>query len=183
MKFVCFILLMLASSCAGERGSPKLSATVIKKGDLTLIVTSPVSQQQASISEWKDVNSVQKEWIKVEKDDDGYLIYEPCDGSTPTIKIEKNSIIYKPRIEPEATFEYSSIVIDSEGKVLKFERNIKGGLEISAYIYDAKDGLVMWRIGYDKLLMTPSKNAANYRHVKNSCPDSKKREIDFKEIQ
>ena len=45
---------------------------------LDLIITEPKSNNTEIPSYWKSLSSIQKEWIEVEKDKDGYLIYEPC---------------------------------------------------------------------------------------------------------
>ena len=180
-----FILSAIICSCSGHSNNTKETNTktdsnVRTNEKLDLIITEPKSNNTEIPSYWKSLSSIQKEWIEVEKDKDGYLIYEPCDGNTPTIKFERGKLVIKPQIEPEEICEYDKFTRLTGDK--SFRMDTKFG-EIKATIFDYKKGLVLWEINGDKQLMTPIENSKNFRHIKNNCPDEKRNELKFDSIE
>jgi len=179
-----FILSVILYSCTVHDNKTKeintRTDTIVRTNEkLDLIITEPKSNNTKIPSYWKDLSSIQKEWIEVEKDKDGYLIYEPCDGNTPTIKLERGKLIIKPQIEPEEIYEYDKFTRLIGNKSFRMTTRIG---EIKATIFDYKKGLVLWEINGDKQLMTPIETSKNFRHIKNNCPDEKRNELKFDSI-
>ena len=88
--FITFILL----SCIGQ--------TKINENENTnfnITTTYPKINLRKIDKTWNSLNAIQKDWIKVEKDKNGYLIYQPCDGETETIQIEGAQLTINWRIE------------------------------------------------------------------------------------
>ncbi len=152
---------------------------------LDLTITQPQSNNRAILENWTDFNFFPKEWIEVKKDENGYLIYEPCDGYTRSISIVDNTLNIKWQIEPENQFEIDNSTIITNKKSLSFdvyEENTQTKSFVTARIVDAKNGLVLWEFMNDKWLMTPLKNEINFRKIKNNCPDYKRNEMKFIEL-
>ena len=153
---------------------------ISEKLDLTII--QPKSENREIPKSWKSLGSIQQNWIKVEKDEKGYLIYDPCDGETPTIKLNKGYLHVKPQIEPETVFTINKFTRAKNNKGLIIDVYAGNDEEIPsvyAEIIDSQNGLVLWKIGDEKLIMTPLENSVNFRKIKNNCPDYKRSELEF----
>ena len=184
-----FVIIIVLNSCNqnSRRTSDIYKSTdslnnVSEKLDLTII--QPKSENREIPKSWKNLGSIQQNWIKVEKDKEGYLIYEPCDGETPTIKLDKGYLLVKPQIEPEAVFvinEFKRTKNNTGLLIYVYPGNTKEISFAYAEIIEPKNGLVLWEIGGEKLLMTPIENAVNFRKIKNNCPDYKRGELKFTE--
>lgn len=95
-------------SCNGRSKIKKDEVVENKKDETNITITLPKINLREIPKTWKSLNAIQKEWIKLEKDKDGYLIYEPCDGNTENIKFEKPGIVINYRIESEK-YDYDSL--------------------------------------------------------------------------
>lgn len=153
-----------------------------KKNELSLTITYPETNNRAIPETWQNLKSIQKEWIKVEKDKDGYLIYEPCDGLTERIKFEKGNLIINWRIEKKQIFEYDKFTRLIGNKAFRLDAKDvenKIGFEIKASVLDFKNGIVLWKFDNKKWLMTPIENIKKFRVIKNNCETGKKTEMEF----
>ena len=153
----------------------------VKKEKLNIIVTEPKSTNTKIPQTWKTLNSIQKEWIKVEKDEKGYLIYDPCDGTTPTIKFDKEYIIINSIWESEKfSFEkFTRITGNKSFRLDAYNKETKTWFEIKAKIIDNKKGIVLWQFGDAKWLMTPIENKEKFRKINNDCIHNKTKELRF----
>lgn len=164
--------------------------TIVKlttaKEQLDLIVTQPKSGNRQISPTWNDLDAIQKNWIEVKKDEEGYLIYEPCDGDTRQISFKDGFLYIKWQLEPAYKFSYEKFTRRSGNKSFQleaYEKETKTSSILMAEIVDYKNGLVMWNVNGEKWLMTPIENSEKFRHVKNNCPDYKRNEVTFAEVQ
>ena len=188
MKQLSFLIILIVLNSCNQNSRKNFDTNkstdslnnVSEKLDLT--ITQPKSENRKIPKSWKSLGSIQQNWIKVEKDDKGYLIYEPCDGETPTIKLVKGDLHIKPQIEPEQVFTIVKFTRTKSNKGLMIDIYPGNNEEISsvyAEIIEPQNGLVLWEIGKEKLIMTPFENAINFRKIKNNCPDYKRGELKF----
>jgi len=177
MKFIIYIFIFLGFSCNGQ------SKTDVEKPTLNLTTTYPKSNLREIPKTWKSLKAIQKEWIKVEKDKDGFLIYEPCDGDTETIKFEKAGISINWRLEGE-NYSFEKFTRITGNNAFRMDAGNKGkGFEIKARIVDSENGIVLWEFDGVKWLMTPKENYSRFRIIKNNCKTEKKPELTFLPIE
>lgn len=172
MKNLIYIFILFnVLSCKGQS----------KTTELDITTTYPKINLRKIPKTWKNLSAIQKEWIKVEKDKDGYLIYEPCDGNTETIKFENGTININWRIEGEKySYEkFTRITGNNSFRLDAYGIENKKSFEINAKIVDSKNGIVLWEFDGVKWLMTPKENYKSFRIVKNNCETEKKPELEF----
>lgn len=189
-----FVIILVINSCNNKsrqityiKKSTDSLMTVSEKLDLTIV--QPKSENRKIPKNWKSINTIQKDWIEVKKDEKGYLIYEPCDGYTRRITLKNDNLYIQWQMEPEYKF-YINKSIKLTGnesfRLNAYEENSQTEFPISAKIIDSENGLVLWEfkngMEKEKWLMTPSENAVNFRKIKNNCPDYKRRELKFIEL-
>lgn len=107
------------------------------------------------------------------------MIYEPCEGKTPTISLNKGNLHIK-----EDGFIINDFELTTNNNALTITVYAGNSEEISsiyAEIINPENGLVLWKIGNEKLIMTPIENSDKFRHIKNNCPDYKRNELEFEE--
>ena len=151
------------------------------KSDKDIIVNEPKSTNTKIPKTWKSLNSIQSNWIKVEQDEKGYLIYDPCDGSTPTIKFDNGYIIINSSLESEKfSFEKLTRITGNKSfRLDSYNKENKTWFEIKAKIIDNKKGIVLWEFSGIKWLMTPIENKEKFRQIKNNCIRKKRSELKF----
>ncbi len=175
--FITFILL----SCTGQ--------TKINENENTnfnITTTYPKINLRKIDKTWNSLNAIQKDWIKVEKDKNGYLIYQPCDGETETIQNEGAQLTINWRIENSQKFELEKFTRLTENNAFRadaYDIKNKIGFEIKAKIIDNKNGIVLWEFNGNKWLMTPKENFKSFRIVKNNCKTEMRKELDFLPIE
>lgn len=180
MKLIIYISIFLGFfSCDGQSKVEK------EKPELDITLTPPQSDLRKIPQTWESLNAIQKEWVKVEKDKDGYLIYKPCDGNTETIKLENQGISINWRLEGQTYYfeKFTRITGNSSFRLDAYDTNNEEGFEIKARIVDAENGIVLWEFDGVKWLMTPKENYMNFRTLKNNCETEKKSELSFLPIE
>ncbi len=192
MKKIAFLAIFIAlNSC--NQNSRKVSdinkstdklKNVSEKLDLT--ITQPKSKNRQIPKFWRSLTEIQKDWIEVKEDEDGYLIYEPCDGYTRRIFFKNGFLYIQYQMEPPYKFSYDKFTRMTDNNSFRldaYEESTQTGFPISAKIFDAENGLVLWEfrneMEKEKWLMTPIENAPNFRKIKNNCPDYKRGELKF----
>jgi hypothetical protein len=142
-----------------------------------------------------------KRWTMVQRDSIGYLIYIPCDGSTPEININKHLLTVQWQLESQ-TYEIKNIVRTSAGKYqLECYETTNGKIiegrpiiDFQIKLVDNQKNLYLWtwitnindhQSSKDttRWIMIPSKYANNFRKVDNPCPTKKKAEKTFLPIE
>ena len=132
---------------------------------------------------WSSLKAIQHDWIKIEKDEKGYLIYDPCDGGTPTIHLENGQITINWQLEGESySYEKFTRIKGNNAFRLTAYRE-SGTFDVYCKIYDAKNGIVCWEFEGQKWYMTTLENAKAFRTVHNNCPYEKKRELEFEPFE
>lgn len=173
-KLIQFFILFLTLTSNAQ--------TKIKSNDTDVTVVYPKSNHREITKIWKSLNTIQKDWIKVEKDKNGYLIYHPCDGETETIKLEDGRLTINWRLEDSQKFElekFTRLTKNNAFRADAYDLENKIGFEINAKIIDYKNGIVLWEFNGNKWLMTPKENIKGFRIIKNNCKTVKKKELVF----
>ncbi|HNP33592.1 MAG TPA: hypothetical protein PKN96_09890 [Flavobacterium sp.] len=152
-----------------------------KKDNSNIVTTEPKSTNTRIPKNWKKLETIQKEWIKVEQDENGYLIYDPCDGATPTIKFDNGFIVLNSGLESEKfSYEkFTRLTGNNAFRLNAYNKESKTWFEIKARIIDNKKGIVLWEFSGVKWLMTPMEKKDNFRQIKNNCPKGKRKELKF----
>lgn len=174
--FFSFILI----PCNGQSKIQK------ENSELDITTTYPKINLSQIPKTWKSLNAIQKDWIKVEKDKDGYLIYQPCDGKTETVELEGANLTINWRIENSQKLElekFTRLTSNNAFRADGHDIENKIGFEITAKIVDYKNGIVLWEFNGNKWLMTPKENFKSFRIIKNNCKTEKKKELDFLPIE
>ena len=155
-----------------------------KYNDPSITVTE-AKLKETKIPAFENLNTIPKEWIKVEKDGDGYLVYDPCDGSTPSIRIEKENIIINSNLESETYNygKYKTIVENKSFKLEAWDEKYKLSFIITAKIIDYEKGITLWTFDGQSWLMIPIENRDGFRMIKNNCPTEKKPELTFLSVR
>ncbi|MGQ7944722.1 hypothetical protein [Flavobacterium sp. WC2509] len=180
--FVSFVIL----SCHGQSKTEDKKTNEKHNAELDLTITYPKINLRKIPKTWKSLNTIQKDWIKVDKDKNGYLIYQPCDGITETVKLEGAILTINWRIENSQKFELEKFTRLTENDAFRadaYDVENKIGFEIKARIIDYKNGIVLWEFNGNKWLMTPKENFKSFRIIKNNCETQKKKELDFLPIE
>ena len=168
--------------CNGQSDDKKVESN---KNELDITTSYPKINLRKIPKTWKSLNAIQKEWIKIEKDENGFLIYEPCDGNTETIKFENGNIEINWRIESEK-YNYEKFTRIAGNSSFRLDANgieNKKSFEIKAKIVDYRNGIVLWEFNGQKWFMTPKENYKSFRIVKNNCETEKKKELEFLDIE
>lgn len=185
MKNLIYIFILLnILLCNGQSTNKKAENNQTKNAELNITTSYPKINLRKIPKTWKSLNAIQKEWIKVEKDKDGFLIYQPCDGNTETIKFENENIHINWKIEGEKySYEkFTRITGNSSFRLDAHGIESKKDFEINARIVDYKNGIVLWEFNGVKWLMTPKENYKSFRIIKNNCETEKKKELEFMPI-
>ena len=130
---------------------------------------------------WVDLNSVPREWVKIERDENGYLIYDPCDGSTPSIKVHNEYLTVSYGLKTE-TFRYGkfkTIVENKSFRIEAYDTRYNIWFIIKAKIIDDEKGIVLCTFDGMKWLIIPVENIDGFRKIKNDCLTEKKPELTF----
>jgi hypothetical protein len=157
-----------------------------ENAELDITITYPKMNLSQIPKTWESLNSIQKTWIKVEKDKNGYLIYKPCDGETETVKLEGANLIINWRIDNSQKFELEKFTRLTNNDAFRgdaYDVQNKIGFEIKAKIVDYQNGIVLWEFNGNKWLMTPKEKSDSFRIIKNNCKTEKKKELDFLPIE
>ena len=180
MKYLICVFVLFSLSHSYSQSTAKR-----ENSELNLTTTQPKINLRKIPKTWKSLSAIQQEWIKVEKDNHGYLIYEPCDGSTETIKFEKGFLMINGRIEGDRYYYEKFTLINGNSSFRLDASNLesKEGFEIKAKIVDYKNGIVLWELNEEKWLMTPKENFKSFRIIKNNCKTEKKPELQFLPIE
>lgn len=149
----------------------------------SITITYPTIKNKGIPASWSSLKAIQNDWIKIEKDSLGYLIYDPCDGGTPTIHLENGHLTINWQLEGESSSidKFTRIKGNNAFRLTAYRDNI--GFDVYCKIYDAKKGIVFWEFEGQKWFMTTIENARAFRTVHNNCPFEKKHELEFEPIE
>ena len=71
-----------------------LTRTVKKIITLIALILIIFSCSDKTDNIWEETSQLSVTWIKLERGNKGYMIYDPCDGNNSFFDITKNDIIY-----------------------------------------------------------------------------------------
>ncbi|MDB5232460.1 MAG: hypothetical protein JWN76_3265 [Chitinophagaceae bacterium] len=129
----------------------------------------------------------------LERDSMGYLVYKPCDGSTPEINLESAGILTiqwqleetKSRIKRFTQINTNNFLIKCSGTVENGKlMSVKPNISFQIRLVDKTRDLYLWTYIADygrrinikdttKWVMTPTKYIGNFRKVDNPCSTEK----------
>ncbi len=144
-----------------------------------------------------------KNWTMLEKDTIGYLVYDPCDGATPTINIKGNDVlivqwqleIMKYKIRRLTQINANDFLFSCDNT---FQNDISNfgepDITFQVRLVDKIKKIYLWtwvtEIGEGikvkdttRWVMTPTRYSAGFRKVNNPCPTEKKKEKVFLPIE
>ena len=144
----------------------------------------------------KVITQIPNHLTKLERDSIGYLLYKPCDGSTPELYIESNNnyIIRQGQLESD---RYKIVKVRKVGPrywILDIcdqhddspEKESQSKIYIKQIDRDINLWLIEWgeQIGsYNKWIMTSDSELSKFRVITNPCGERKEIEKKFLEIE
>lgn len=154
---------------------------------LSLLLFCCAFSNQSSLPESWEQSTFPEVWVKLEKDKKGYMIYEPCDGSTPAIVVKKDTLHMDWQLESQTHMirgfkktDKDHYVIHCYGVVM--EGAVIHGVSARDYevtVLDREKKLVRFdAIGLEEhdtisWVMTPREYAKEFRTVKQVCKSKK----------
>jgi hypothetical protein len=158
-----------------------LSSKTLIYLSLLLTLLSLTLQAQSS---WKIVDDIPKRWGMLERDSSGYIIYNPCDGGTPRIRLDSGFVtVYWQLDAPSKLHINKFTLLDGNRSFNIIASNEEEKMEFNATIKKETPLLVLWQFGDYKWVMTDDEHKANFRIVDNPCPTEMKREKQFLPVE
>ncbi len=175
LTFIAILTIVTLCSCnQNSKATAEVSKSTnpLKTMDSTII--QPKSENRKIPKSWKSLGSIQQSWIEVEKDKNGYFISQPCNGKTPTLKLVKGDVVVESKQSTEGVYLINKFTRTTSCTGLMIDVYPGNGKEIdiiTAQIIEPENGIVLWTIGNQKMLMTPVENAVNFRQIKYKYRD------------
>ena len=121
-------------------------------------------------------------WTRLERNENGYVVYQPCDGSTPTIVIKNSTLTMNWQLEPDEhilkdIFRISDTTFEISCDNSQFNIKVKW--------LDKEKTKALWKFQYMgdsniiKWVMCPTKLKNKFPYVDNPCPAGMKLEKIF----
>lgn len=147
---------------------------------------------------FSNIKSLPKSWTMLERDSIGYLVYNPCDGSTPQINIEGNSTLTIRGQLEKTEYKIKKISEPVNNNFLiscqNITKNNKSDVVFRIKLVDKSRYLYLWTCTTDfgsqtnlndttKWIMTPSNCINKFRKVDNPCKTEKKIEKTFLPVE
>jgi len=113
-------------------------------------------------------------WISLKKLDNEFVIYHPCDGSTPSIAITENIMIFNNQLEPDVSIICS---VERINRTIRF--TLSSILEESELIIEPTTSNNIYKILYnaEEWFATTRERVAEFKIVVNHCPKVKMTEF------
>jgi len=158
---------------------------------IIIILIIVVSCSKKTNKNWKENSKLFGEWSNLERDNNGYLIYKPCNGNNNSVIINKNSVIYDLGHESPDTLKIDSIKILKSLNEIEFSgtnefysiKSIMRIIDIEKKLY-----LLNWELKpknssqkkrNGKMMMTRKGNEKDFRLIVNACDNERKPEKEF----
>lgn len=188
-------ILLITSAFSCSHVKKNKNETIIADTLTKTIDTISKNQTNYFPIKWTNISDVNDSWISLERDDKGYLIYKPCNGSTPRIVIDSGVIAIHWQLDAPDKFriEKFTAVKDPQG-ILFSGYNHEIQAQFMAEVVNPQSKLVLWtwttywdkapgEKGEYKWLTTPAKFEKEFRVVDNPCPTEMKVEKQFLPIE
>jgi len=158
---------------------------------MTILLFSCINNE----NKWKNESELIGNWINIERDDKGYLIYDPCDGNTNFIDISKEYVIYDLGHEGPDTLKIEKVdILTSTDKIEFIATNEFYSIKSILKKIDSKEKLFLlkWKLtpvidkGNErngKMMMTRMKFEKDFRFIDNPCDSGKIPEKKFLPIE
>lgn len=159
----------------------------------SLLIVSFIAADQQSFPESWEQQTFPQQWVKLNRDRQGYMIYNPCEGSTPGIILHKDTLHMYWQLESQTHLIKSFEKIDHDHYkincygVVTQEGDIIYGVSARQYyikVLNRKHKLVEWlAIAPDaqdtvKWMMSPEACRKDFRIVNQKCEPNMKTKAD-----
>lgn len=137
---------------------------------------------------WNNLDDLNGYWIELERDKEGYFLYDPCDGETPRMIIDNKSILLKHQIEEPTKFEITEYNVTDDVISIK-SQNENLTAEFVFKLVNQKQNLILFKWNYPKYknkgkrVITRLKLAEKLRMVKDPCDIEKVPEQEFLPVE
>ena len=144
---------------------------------------------------WKENSELFGTWVNLERDNEGYLIYDPCDGNNNFVTITKDNVIYDIGHEGPDTLKFKYIKILKTSNEIEFLGTLKYSSTKSTMKiidFDKKLYLLKWElklknypdeIRKGKMMMTRKEYEKDFRFIDNPCDYERIPEKEFLPIE
>lgn len=144
---------------------------------------------------WENITDINGTWISLERDNLGYLVYQPCNGSIAKIMVNHGKISIKWTHDSTEPFYIHNISRMNNNEISFVAFNSTGmRADFKARIVDSKRKLVLWKfkIFWEenqhessdyKLITTRQEFKKEFRFIDNPCPKEMKEEKSFLPIE
>jgi hypothetical protein len=185
--FPIFLILFCFSCAEHERIPDDHMKALGYQKDTNFSVVDTIEYSDSEFVElfgrWDNYKGIDNYWIKVERDSLGYLIYDPCDGSNPSISIKNGTITVYWWLEGNIKMEITKMDEKKghQGFTIYARNDYKDG-KFDVKIVDADRKLVLWdfilykgdtKSTFFSWIMTNEKFSERFRKVDNPCPENK----------
>lgn len=200
MKNLVFgiITLVLLNACKHSQDNPISDAVA----GTSMHQSIGSNQYQASAhaemhDTWKEIDDVFGDWTSLERDKEGYLIYSPCNGTTPRLRVNEGKVTIFWKLEGLNSFRIEKIKMNSKNEIVIYSKDFDNEETIAVFkihIADSHRKLVVWEWNIDwpiyqgghtsyKWITTRSIHEQEFRHVDNPCPKGLIKEKEFLELE
>ncbi len=144
---------------------------------------------------WKDTSELQGTWVNLERDQNGYLIYNPCDsGYKSSIVVDKGEIIIRMGHEGADTLKISSVeILNSLNEIEIFGNHEYYSIKSTLKIIDFEKKLYLFKweikpsgsmeIRNGKMMMTRKEFESDFRFIDNPCDSGRVPEKKFLPVE
>ncbi len=145
-------------------------------------------------SKWKNISEIEGVWTSLQKDDSGYLVYYPANGTIPQILVKELTITINWWLEGQHSFRITGSKLEDKKILIDAvnDEGTKASFTVSIYNQEKKMVLWNWVINWPVIqggqmnyqwLTTPKVNETAFRLVNNSINNPQKLERQFQPIE
>ena len=123
-----------------------------------------------------------QKWTQLSRSENGYVVYQPCDGSTPTVEIKNSNLLINWQLESD--LHTIKAILQTSDSTFKLDCD-NANLDISVKWLNKEHLTALWKFQYSgenkvlKWVMCPTKLKSRFPFVENPCPTGKIKEKTF----
>lgn len=136
---------------------------------------------------WNGLIDLQGIWINIERDSTGYLLYDPCDGQTPGIKISNHSLILEHQLEEPTVLPIDQVSITKDSIIINTNSNIAA--EFIFKLVEPGSNFILFKWNYPefgnsgKQVITREELSNDLRKIENPCDNEKVPDYEFLPVE
>ena len=145
---------------------------------------------------WGSPSKLQGTWVNLERDQNGYLIYKPCDsGFNSSVIVNKEEIIYQMGHEEPDTLKITSVkILNSLNEIEISGQNEYYSIKSLMKIINIDEKLYLWKweltpktgsreMRNGKRMMTRKEFENDFRFIDNPCDTERVPEKEFLPVE